>query len=121
MEVLTLNDPVRAIFLYSRNGLTSPTSLWSELESRTEHLLWYNVDYSTMDKVTWFSFVNEHDPQDDDRIVTDIVKTAKKASKAKELFLNDSESLLVEKEAVEKQSTADDEDEDDEREEELDL
>ena len=46
MEVITLNDPVRAIFLYSRNGT-------NEFEPRTEHLLWYNVDYSAMDRVTY--------------------------------------------------------------------
>lgn len=45
MEVLTLNDPIRAIFLYSRNGT-------NEFEARTEHLLWYNVEWSAMDKTT---------------------------------------------------------------------
>jgi hypothetical protein len=42
LEILTLNDPVRAIFLYSRNGT-------NEYEHRTEHLLWFNVDFSAMD------------------------------------------------------------------------
>jgi hypothetical protein len=46
MEILSLNDPVRAIFLYSRNGT-------NEYEDRTEHLLWFNVDYSAMDQVTY--------------------------------------------------------------------
>ena len=46
MEVLTLNDPVRAIFLYSRNGT-------NEIESRTEHLQWFNVDYSAMNRSTY--------------------------------------------------------------------
>jgi hypothetical protein len=46
MEVLTLNDPVRAIFLYSRNGT-------NEIEPRSEYLSWYSVDYSAMDRVTY--------------------------------------------------------------------
>jgi hypothetical protein len=46
MEVLTLNDPVRAIFLYSRNGT-------NEYEPRAEHLTWFSVDYSAMDTVTY--------------------------------------------------------------------
>ena len=46
MEVLTLNDPVRAIFLYSRNGT-------NETEPRTEHLSWYSVDFSAMDTATY--------------------------------------------------------------------
>jgi hypothetical protein len=45
-EVITLNDPVRAIFLYSRNGT-------HEYEPRNEYLTWYNVDWSAMDKATY--------------------------------------------------------------------
>jgi hypothetical protein len=41
-----LNDPVRAIFLYSRNGT-------NEYEPRAEYLSWFNVDYSAMDKTTY--------------------------------------------------------------------
>jgi hypothetical protein len=41
-----LNDPVRAIFLYSRNG-TIP------YEPRSEYLDWYNVDWSGMDRATY--------------------------------------------------------------------
>jgi hypothetical protein len=41
-----LNDPVRAIFLYSRNG-TIP------YEPRSEYLGWYNVDWSAMDTSTY--------------------------------------------------------------------
>jgi hypothetical protein len=37
---------VRAIFLYSRNGT-------NEYEDRTEHLTWYNVDWSAMDTSTY--------------------------------------------------------------------
>jgi hypothetical protein len=43
---LTLNDPIRAIFLYSRNGTHSS-------EPRSEYLSWYNVDWSAMDQVTY--------------------------------------------------------------------
>jgi len=46
MEVLSLNDPVRAIFLYSRNGT-------NEIEPRKEHLSWFSVDYSAMDRATY--------------------------------------------------------------------
>jgi hypothetical protein len=37
---------MRAIFLYSRNGS-------NEYEPRTEHLSWFSVDWSAMDKVTY--------------------------------------------------------------------
>jgi hypothetical protein len=45
-EVVSLNDPIRAIFLYSRNGT-------NEYEPRTEHLNWFTVDWSAMDKTTY--------------------------------------------------------------------
>jgi hypothetical protein len=41
-EVISLNDPIRAIFLYSRNGTT-------DYEPRNEYLNWFNVDFSKMD------------------------------------------------------------------------
>jgi hypothetical protein len=43
---VTLNDPIRAIFLYSRNGTHA-------LEPREEYRTWYNVDWSAMDKATY--------------------------------------------------------------------
>jgi hypothetical protein len=45
-EVISLNDPLRAIFLYSRNGSHA-------YEPRAEHIAWYNVDWSEMDTSTY--------------------------------------------------------------------
>jgi hypothetical protein len=46
LEILSLNDPVRAIFLYSRDGSKA-------FDPRMDYLPWYNVDYSAMDHTTY--------------------------------------------------------------------
>jgi hypothetical protein len=43
---VTLNDPIRAIFLYSRNGTHA-------YEPRSEYLAWFNVDWGAMDKTNY--------------------------------------------------------------------
>jgi hypothetical protein len=45
-EVISLNDPMRAIFLYSRNGTHN-------YEPRNEYNAWYSVDFSAMDTTTY--------------------------------------------------------------------
>jgi hypothetical protein len=45
-EVVSLNDPLRAIFLLSRDGT-------KDFQAMQDHIPWYNVDWSSMDKTTY--------------------------------------------------------------------
>jgi hypothetical protein len=45
-EVISLNNPLRAIFLLSRDGLNA-------YDQKQDHLAWYSVDYSSMDTTTY--------------------------------------------------------------------
>jgi hypothetical protein len=43
---VSLNDPLRAVYLFSRDGT-------KDYEAKSDHLPWYSVDWSAMDKVTY--------------------------------------------------------------------